>query len=678
MALIPIDNVGEVGIVKETAPWQLPPNVWSDGNNVKTEEGSIKKTPGYSEVMKTCPVAPYHINQLTLGIPEFWIVGGLSAIYAYDNTGSVTLLNGGINNSVTTITVDSTAEFESVGTITIGTENISYTGKTDTTFTTCSRGADSTSPDEHLDDAAVTRSTKWYDITRTSGAYSTTAAENWTSTIIGGVLVMTNNFDKPQYWALTNGTPLSSTKMQDLTNWPSLTLLDGAITGTGVPSPDEVVVDSTVDFPTSGTFTVDSEDISYTGKTATKFTGIGRGENGTTAATHLDNAPAFVTVYTKSIRAFRSFLIALNIKRGGVSYPRVVKWSTEAGIQGVPSSWNETTSTVDAGEFELADTKGDIQDGLQLRDTFMIYKEDATYSMSFVGTPFIFSFRQLSPTIGAIAKNCVAEFDGGHAIFGKGNFYINDGQRLKPILPQKLKEYVFSSIDAENVEKCFVATDYGRTEILFCFTSGDSTTPSPDKAVVWNYISNTFVIRNLPGVAHMGFGNVSNPESFSIWSAATATWTTAVGPWVMSYDEKDKVLLFADPANTKLYRDRSGNKEDTTNMTSFIERTGITLNEQGQPDHTTVKRISSIWPKMSIAGSDSILIYLGTQMSTEGGISWNSPVSFNPDTQSKVSVRGTGKLYAVRFESTTDMAWELDGYAIEVSNAGKRGSRMST
>ena len=136
----------------------------------------------------------------------------------------------------------------------------------------------------------------------------------------------------------------------------------------------------------------------------------------------------YVTVYTKSIRAFRSFLVALNVTRGGVSYPRVVKWSTEAGIQGVPSSWNETTSTVDAGEYELADTKGDILDGLQLRDTFMIYKEDATYSMSFVGTPFIFSFRQLSPTIGAISKNCVAEFDGGHAIFGKGNFYINDGQ----------------------------------------------------------------------------------------------------------------------------------------------------------------------------------------------------------------------------------------------------------
>ena len=120
MALIPIDQVGQVGIVKETSPWQLPPNVWSDGNNIKTDEGSIKKTPGYAEVMKTCPVAPYHIIQLTLGTPEFWVVAGLAAIYAYDNTSLSTLLDGAINASVTTITVDSTSDFESVGTVTIG------------------------------------------------------------------------------------------------------------------------------------------------------------------------------------------------------------------------------------------------------------------------------------------------------------------------------------------------------------------------------------------------------------------------------------------------------------------------------------------------------------------------------------------------------------------------------
>ncbi len=671
MALINIDNVGQVGIVKEKSSWNLPPNVWSDGNNVKTEEGSIKKCPGYSEVMATCPIAPYHITQITLGNPEYWVVGGLTAIYAYDNTGTSTTLNGDINSSVTTVTVASTTGFEDSGTITIGEENITYTGKSTTQFTGCTRGTDSTSAASHTNGDAVVRASKWYNITRSSGAYSATADEGWTSTIIGGVLVMTNNFDNPQYWALTDGKPLSSQLMQDLTNWPSLTLLDGGIND----SVTTITVDSTEDFPSAGTINIGSEKISYTGVTSTTFTGCTRGADSTSAASHSDNAEVKITTLCKSMRAFRSFLIALNITKDGVNFPRVVKWSTESATQTLPTSWNETTSTVDAGEFELADSKGDILDGLQLRDSFMIYKEDAVYSMTFVGTPFIFSFRQLSPTIGAISKNCVAEFDGGHAIFGKGNFYINDGQRIKPILPMKLKEYVFQSIDGQQTNKCFVTADYGRTEILFCFTADGATTDQPNKAVVWNYITNTFTIRDIPDLSHIGYGNVGNPIRATTWAATTDTWESSTGPWTMSYDLQDKVLLFADPGNTKLYRDNSGNKEDTTFMDSYIERSGLTLNEQGQPDQTTVKRISAIYPKMSISSDNEINVYLGTSMSTEEGITWNAPTTFNPNTQSKVSVRGTGKLYAVKFESTTDMDWELDGYAIDVKNIGVRGSR---
>ena len=671
MALIQVDSVGQVGIVKETSPWNLPPNVWSDGNNVKTEENSIKKCPGYSEVLKTCPVAPHYVTQISLGTPEYWIVGGLTTIYAYDNTGSSTALNGAINSSVTTITVDSTVGFENVGTITIGTENITYTGKTSTQFTGCTRAADSTVAAAYDDNATVNISTKWYNITRTSGGYSTDAGEGWTSTVIGGVLVMTNNVDNPQFWQLTDGIPLSSQKMQDLTNWPSATILNGAIND----SVTTITVDSTEDFPSAGKMTIGSEEITYTGVTSTTFTGCVRGANSTAAASHSDNASVTITTRCKSLSAFRSFLISLNITKDNVNFPRLVKWSTEAATQTLPTSWNETTSTVDAGEFELADTKGAILDGLPLRDSFMIYKEDAVFSMTFVGTPFIFAFRQLSPTIGAIAKNCVAEFDGGHAIFGKGNFYVNDGQRMKPILPMKLKEYVFQSIDGQQTDKSFVVADYGRNEILFCFTSDGGGTNFPNKAVVWNYVTNTFTIRDIPDCAHMGYGNVSNPTTSTTWAETAGYWETATGPWTMSYDLQDKVLLFADPGNTKLYRDRSGNKNDTTNMESYIERTGLSLDESGRPNQNMVKRISAIYPNMAISSTNDINVYIGTQMSTEGGITWSAPVTFNPNTQSKVSVRGTGKYYAVKFESTTDMDWELDSYAIDIQNVGSRGSR---
>ena len=97
MALIPIDNVGETGIVKDINPWQLPPNVWSEGNNVRSEHGAIQKSPGYLEVMESCPIDPYYITNLEAGTSSYWIVGGLAKIYVWNGSAwtDITRSSGG-------------------------------------------------------------------------------------------------------------------------------------------------------------------------------------------------------------------------------------------------------------------------------------------------------------------------------------------------------------------------------------------------------------------------------------------------------------------------------------------------------------------------------------------------------------------------------------------------------
>ena len=150
MAIVPVENVGETGIVKDINPWQLPPNVWSDGNNVRSEHGAIVKSPGYSEVMATCPVTPYHIIQLKAGANAYWIIASLTKIYVHNGT----------------------------------------------TWTN------------------ITRQTTGSDVD-----YNATADEGWTSTVIGGILVMSNGFDQPQFWGLSSGVPSVSTKMDNLTAW---------------------------------------------------------------------------------------------------------------------------------------------------------------------------------------------------------------------------------------------------------------------------------------------------------------------------------------------------------------------------------------------------------------------------------------------------------------------------
>lgn len=58
-------------------------------------------------------------------------------------------LNGAITDTATTITVVSTTGFSATGTIRIESEDITYTGITATTFTGCTRGANSTTAIAH-------------------------------------------------------------------------------------------------------------------------------------------------------------------------------------------------------------------------------------------------------------------------------------------------------------------------------------------------------------------------------------------------------------------------------------------------------------------------------------------------------------------------------------------------
>ena len=101
-----------------------------------------------------------YFNQLRNALTE--LLGNTGGKYvdfpygAFQDT-AYTTLNGGINNSVTTITVVSTANFPTAGQIRIASEVITYTGITSTTFTGCTRGARGSANVAHSTGVAVTK-----------------------------------------------------------------------------------------------------------------------------------------------------------------------------------------------------------------------------------------------------------------------------------------------------------------------------------------------------------------------------------------------------------------------------------------------------------------------------------------------------------------------------------------
>jgi len=101
-------------------------------------------TPGWARVYRTTDTAPGSAANTTDRRLD------LAA-------GPRTSLSGAINNSVTTITVASTQGFANSGTIQINDEQITYTGRTATTFTDATRGANGTTAASHNDGATVRR-----------------------------------------------------------------------------------------------------------------------------------------------------------------------------------------------------------------------------------------------------------------------------------------------------------------------------------------------------------------------------------------------------------------------------------------------------------------------------------------------------------------------------------------
>ena len=68
-----------------------------------------------------------------------------------------TTLNGSHSSTVTTLTLTSTSDFDSSGTVHIGGEQVTYTGTTGNDITGCTRGANSTTAATHASGTTVTQ-----------------------------------------------------------------------------------------------------------------------------------------------------------------------------------------------------------------------------------------------------------------------------------------------------------------------------------------------------------------------------------------------------------------------------------------------------------------------------------------------------------------------------------------
>lgn len=377
----------------------------------------------------------------------------------------------------------------------------------------------------------------------------------------------------------------------------------------------------------------------------------------------LDNWPA--DMRCQVIRAFKVFLIALNITKAGAKLPFLVVWSNPADPGGVPTSWAFDDEASESGKTDLPDGGDQIIDGLALRDSFMIYKEQSVWRMDYTGGAYVFSFRRVLGASGAMNRNCIVELpEGLHFVLAGSDVFVHDGQSATSVLDKSARRALFEDMDVEYNHLSFVFKNPYLNEVFVCYAAIGSTVPN--KALVWNYKDRTIGYRDLPNVNHAAYGPVNNSLSDS-WASDPDPWDTDFTPWNAPgfVPNLSRVLMATSDKELFLLDASATFNGEVPN--AYLERRGLTFDE---PER--MKRVTSIRPRIAGTPGGTVRVKIGGHMSDpEADPQYLLDAEFVIGQTTVIDCFVEFRFVSVRFETGTAAQWKLDSYELEVQRGGR-------
>ena len=314
--------------------------------------------------------------------------------------------------------------------------------------------------------------------------------------------------------------------------------------------------------------------------------------------------------------------------------PMLVRWSTQEDFtKFAPTALNT------AGDQRLeVGTK--IVSIISNREETIISTDEAVYGMTFVGAPFIFSFRLLATGAGSAGINCMISVDGTAYWMANKSFYFYDG--VVKEIPCPVKHYVFDRLQSRFIDKTAVGHNVEFNEVYWFYvsnqnTSSDSDNPEPDSYVVYNYAENAWVVGSMD----------------------RTVWNDAFGV-------REKPFAFS--SEGFLYNQETGTSDDGSAMNAFIEGSPRELSAEGN----NLYMIDRIIPDITMGANSNISVFMNSRKFPNAPETTKGPFNITSSTQ-KINTRVKGRQISFKFQSTgTQDEWQLGNFRIDTKQAGPR------
>jgi hypothetical protein len=405
---------------------------------------------------------------------------------------------------------------------------------------------------------------------------------------------------------------------------------------------------------TTRLYILDSSDFSlddvsattYTNATMWKFTQFGNKVIGATEAHTLQAYDLTTTANFANLSSDAPKAKFVTVVRDFVvtgyqtDNPTRVQWS---GIN------NEATWAVSAttqADFQNIPDGGRVQ-GVTGGEFGIVLMDRSIYRMSYVGTPLIFQFDNISRNLGCYESNSVIQWQGITYFLSDDGFYACDGQQIVNIGAEKVNRYFFTTLREAELDLMSVAVDPSKNLVMWGYSSTDLTYRVlmyhvPTKR--WAYADSTvnrIASSSTPAVTLDGLDNYSASIDALQTSLDSRLWLG--GKLQLAGVTGAKIITFTGPAKTALI--------DTADISA----------DQNQSMITLVKPLVD-------NGSGSVAV--------ESRLQLNATVSFPSVTaansENRVGVRSYGRYHRVRLEPSGNNWSSAIGVDVEIQQAGTR------
>ena len=266
-------------------------------------------------------------------------------------------------------------------------------------------------------------------------------------------------------------------------------------------------------------------------------------------ATVIANAPTTSTLSLVSTETRHVVCMGTETTIGDIATQdkMFIRWSDQEDYnQWTPNVTNSAGSQRIAGGSEIRCAR-------PAKGTILVWTDTTMQSMSFIGPPFIFGFRQLGNDCGAVGLNSAMVIDDVAYWMSDGQFFRYAGSVQE--IPCPILNHVFDDINKTQYAQVYAAQNSEFSEVIWYYCSSSS--DQCDRYVIYNYLENSWYFGTMDRSTYQDNGVELNPLATEYLSTSNASTISTINGLT--------------EGRSLIYAQESGVDADGSALTAYIQ-----------------------------------------------------------------------------------------------------------